>query len=110
MQSSQNKKKPGRMRHRTRQRMSRRMVIILSASSVAAIAIVMTFFFNFSNTESTHAQVGAAPNVLMVPDQQFTDEKSLAAPFIDNRLNAGPTTVMVRAAKPLGAPKTNSMQ
>ncbi|MEO0311815.1 MAG: hypothetical protein RIQ89_1472 [Bacteroidota bacterium] len=95
------KKKQGRLRHRTRQRMSRKMIIIASTTSIVMLVIGFTFFFNFSNTEDTKASTAPTPAFLMVTDQEFSTDKSVAQPFMNGRPIAGPNTVLMKVAKPL---------
>ncbi|MBK7850675.1 MAG: hypothetical protein IPJ66_05875 [Bacteroidetes bacterium] len=95
------KKKMINFRTRQRQRMSRRMVIILSASFFLLICIGVTLFFNFSQSGKSSAKSGAEIQVLIAPEFQPMNEKTMDAPFVDSRLSNNPNTIYIRKAKPL---------
>lgn len=95
------KKKSIIQKRRQRQRMSRRMIIVLSASFFLLICIGVTLFFNFSQPGESKAKSSTEIQVLIAPEFQPVNEKSLDAPLVNSRINNNPNTIFIRKAKPL---------
>ncbi len=83
---------------RQRQKISRKTVIILCASSIACMVIGLTIFFNLTQVDETKAMNN---NVILMPDQFFTNEKTIAAPVIAKRPAANANTIFIKQAKEL---------
>jgi len=62
------------------------------------IVIGLIVFFHLSHLDSINATNN---NVILVTDQDFTTEKSIAAPVIAQRPSANQHTIFVKQAKPL---------
>ncbi|MCX6276039.1 MAG: hypothetical protein NTV09_12620 [Bacteroidetes bacterium] len=90
-------KKNNRLKHRTRQRqrLSRKTILILTASSIACMSIALTIFLNTSRVEKSMAAV----SVYVVPDEKPVVEMTLDAPVIRQLPVIGPNTILVKALK-----------
>ena len=80
-----------------RQKVSRRTVVLILATSLSCLVIGLTLFFNLSHVDRTKA---ATYNVRLVTEQVFTNEKSIEAPMIDPQPSDA-NTIWVKQAKPL---------
>lgn len=106
-------KKPLRRIHfrtRQRQRMSRKTIILATASCFALMGIGLTFFMNLASNQDSRAQTGETINVIIVQDLQVVNAKSIAAPILANRPASNSRTIFIREAKPLSADSTTISQ
>ncbi len=90
-------KKNNRLKHRTRQRqrMSRKTILILTASSIACMSIALTIFLSTSRVEKSMAAV----SIYVVPDENPVVEMILDAPVIRQLPVIGPNTIIVKTLK-----------
>ena len=99
-----------RLRSRQRQRVSRRTILILSTSCFLLVSIGITLYLNFSRVDEMSAKDDTHFQVLIAPEFQPVNEKSLSAPLVDNRLSTNPNAIYIRKAKPLQATTQASLQ
>lgn len=92
-----------KLRTRQRQKISRRTILIVSASCFVLMILGVTLFFNFSNVENTRAKDGNTIHVLIAPEFQPVNEKEIAQPFFNPELSTNPNTIYIRKAKPIVA-------
>lgn len=91
-------KKNNKLQHRNKQRqkLSRKTILIITASSLACMSIALTIFFNTVKVEKSMAAV----SIYLVTDEIPVVEKTLDAPVIMQFPTIGPNTILVRAVKP----------
>ena len=89
-------KKNNRIIHRgkMRQKISRRTILIITASCFTCMIAGLTIFFNTSKVEKS-----MAASVYMVTEEAPTVEKTLDAPVIRQVPAIGPNTIMMRPLK-----------
>lgn len=90
-------KKNNRIKHRARQRqrLSRKTILILTASGIACMSIALTVFLNTSRVEKSMAAV----SIYIVPDEKPVVEMTLETPVIRQLPAIGPNTIMAKAVK-----------
>src|SRR6267154_1933215 len=83
-------------KQRQRQKVSRKIIIIIGACSLLFIVIGLTIFFNISHVDQTDA----SDNHLIIDDEQtFTIEKTIEAPVIAQRPTMNSNTVFAKKVK-----------
>lgn len=91
-----------------KQKLSRRKIIILSASCVGLICIGLTLFFNLSRQEDSKASgIQQAVGRVELEEPAYTDSKSVPVPMIRQLPVTDGQTVFARKAK---ATRTNLTQ
>ena len=93
-------KKNKRLKQRQRQRLSRKMVLLISTSGIACLAIALTIFFHTGKVEKSMA----AANLYLVPDEKPVVDMTLEAPVIRDIPTIGPNTILAKTMKAVGHP------
>jgi hypothetical protein len=85
---------------RQKQKVTRKTILIFCAALLTCLTIGLTVFLHLTQVDITEA---SARFEILIPDQEFTNEKSIPAPVIIQQPAPNSTTVFTRRAKELPA-------
>ena len=91
----QKKNKKISPRGRQKQKLNRKIVLVIAATGIACLGIVLTIIISTSRIDKSMA----AESIYLVPEQVPVVEKTLDAPVIIDQPHIGPNTILVRALK-----------
>src|SRR5437763_618000 len=89
---------------RQRQKMSRRMIVYISAFCLAFITTGLVIVINLTHIEKSVAQTAAS---YTIEDESFVTDKSLPATIVKQHPLFGPQTKFMRKAKAIPQSQTN---
>jgi hypothetical protein len=87
-------------RNRQRQKIARKLVILIAASTLTCMVIGLTIFFHGSRVDDSMAAV----NIYTVAEDAPVVDKTLDAPILRQIPVIGPNTVLVRPVKAMPNP------
>lgn len=92
-----NRKRNSRLRLSPSQslKMHRRMYLVVGTCSMLLTG-AMLFFFHFSNVESSKAQGEEQPQYIVMEDQVFVNDMSIAAPYVKTQQNNGQNIIFLK--------------
>ena len=98
------KPRDSRLKHRTRQRqkMSRKMILIIG-SSIVCLVIALVVVLNITNVNDTQAAVNGATstNVVIIPEQNNESIVNPTAPAAARTMTIDPAAQLGHVAKPI---------
>mgnify|MGYP000132493975 CR=1 FL=1 len=94
------------LRGRQRQRMSRKLVLLLFGSIVAIATVVTTIVLQTGDVEITRAKDHDNKALHIVEDQFYTNEFELSAPVINPKAAVEAGAMNARALKPVSSTVT----
>jgi hypothetical protein len=100
-------KKNKSLQQRTRQKLSRKKIIIIGLITLNCAIISLVVFFNMTNVKESKA---SDITIRMMTDQEFTTEKSIAIPVITPGPVADSKTVFIKQKKVLPPSYSPSIQ
>jgi hypothetical protein len=91
------------LRGRQRQRMSRRMVILIFGSIIAVATVITTIILQTGDVETMRAMDNETKTVHIVEEQFYVNEFEISAPVVNSNAADQQGQMNVRVIKPISA-------